>query len=126
MSEDHLPELSESEMKQVEADANEYNTVTYACSKIDYRNILIRERRRAKKREAGWVSVKERRPEIATKILICSQSTRHPYLSGVFSGFRANGGWFLYYDNGKTYVYNDDEHITITAWMPLPEPPKEP
>lgn len=62
-----------------------------------------------------WVSVKDRLPE-AGKILVTDGETVTI----------SNGAWLYRSLEGKTRVpANYGAGLTVTHWMPLPEPPKE-
>lgn len=62
-----------------------------------------------------WISVKDRLPE-AGKILVTDGETVTI----------SNGAWLYRSLEGKTRVpANYGAGLTVTHWMPLPEPPKE-
>lgn len=66
----------------------------------------------------GWISVKDRLPEIGTSILYCAFG--RSVGEGTYQGFDGNHHvWNMYAVSGTHW---DDE---VTHWMPLPEPPKE-
>ena len=58
--------------------------------------------------EGGWISVKERLPEENTAVIAATDR------GVVFQCWYAYDGWDLWEGN----------EVTITHWMPLPEPPK--
>lgn len=62
-----------------------------------------------------WISVKERLPEPG-KVLITDGKSVH----------MTNGAWLYRTPDGETRApSNYGAGITVTHWMPLPEPPKE-
>lgn len=64
---------------------------------------------------AYWISVEDRLPE-AGKILVTDGKTVTI----------SNGAWLYRSLEGKTRVpANYGAGLTVTHWMPLPEPPKE-
>lgn len=67
---------------------------------------------------AEWISVKERLPEQNQRVLVC----------GVRGGVQICRYWENRdYGGGLQYMFftNKQRPITVTHWMPLPEPPKE-
>jgi Lar family restriction alleviation protein len=61
------------------------------------------------RRADGWISVKERLPEMFEIVLICDGET---VLTGSYQG---DGDWLN--------IMDDD--MTVTHWMPLPKPPED-
>ena len=65
----------------------------------------------------GWISVKDKTPEINEPILFTGKNTignRYPAQKGYFSG-----------DEWYSFGLIDKCSGGVTHWMPLPEPPKE-
>jgi hypothetical protein len=66
-----------------------------------------------------WISVKDRLPEKCIDVIAAKQNGR------VFAmTFRQENG-----DNGMKFYWLgqggwNDQHLQVTHWMPLPEPPK--
>ena len=66
----------------------------------------------------GWISVKDRLPEVDKSILYCAFG--RSVGEGVYHGFDGRHHvWNMYAVSGTHW---DNE---VTNWMPLPEPPKE-
>jgi hypothetical protein len=83
----------------------------YECDQIDNDALALIEHLEAQ--QPKWVSVKERLPEEPGEVLIT--------LYG-----RAATAW--YYRDGKFETRSSrvwDAGLSVTHWMPLPEPPKE-
>ena len=59
---------------------------------------------------AEWISVKDRMPEKGSSVLIYSKE-----------GKRAEG---TYMGGGRWMQYRWSCYVTVTHWMPLPEPPE--
>ena len=75
-----------------------------------------------------WISVKDRLPEKDwednqmwfSKVVLAA--TGGSILYGSFEVYKYNGTWeFASYDEDFEF----DRCVTVTHWMPLPEPPKE-
>lgn len=67
---------------------------------------------------AEWISVKERLPEQNQRVLVC----------GVRGGVQICRYWENRdYGGGLQFMFftNKQKSITVTHWMPLPEPPEE-
>ena len=62
---------------------------------------------------AGWISVKDRLPEVGVDVLTASKAG---YESFYMVDCIVNGDWWL---------QAGEEVLPVTHWMPLPEPPKE-
>lgn len=58
-----------------------------------------------------WIPVSERLPKECHAVLICKDGNETSY------GYRLSGDW--YEENVRLAAYD----ITVTHWMPLPEPP---
>lgn len=72
----------------------------------------------------GWVSVEEKRPAIGVIVNIILEHQK----KDVYSGFRANGGWYCFVvgcDGSKQFIPNGIKEAKITHWQPLPTPPKQ-
>ena len=68
----------------------------------------------------GWISVKDRLPDIDKYYGDCMYSAD----VFVYDGSRRGEGYYCH----KTNMWHnsfDEEIIKVTHWMPLPEPPKE-
>ncbi|PWM23660.1 MAG: hypothetical protein DBX40_07575 [Clostridiales bacterium] len=64
----------------------------------------------------GWISVKDRLPEIDEDVLMF-------FGTGIMAvGFRLDDAAWCAYSDGEYY---SDCYTHPTHWMPLPEPPKE-
>lgn len=61
-----------------------------------------------------WISVKERLPEKKQRVMV--YTVQGAYRIGVFS---------FVGDKGAVWFKCDKSCITVTHWMPLPEPPEE-
>jgi hypothetical protein len=70
-----------------------------------------------------WISVKDNRPEIGVIVNLVLQHSKQD----VYSGFRANGGWYVFQigEQAKYYIPNDIDEAKITHWQPLPTPPSK-
>ena len=100
-----------------------YNVCLIHCSESVLRNRGICEHFKN-----GWISVKDRLPEKAwednqkwfSKVVLAA--TGRSVLYGSFEVYKYNGTWeFGSYDED----FDFDRCVTVTHWMPLPEPPKE-
>lgn len=77
----------------------------------------------AEARDDGWISVKDRLPEMAKNVLVATNR-------GIFMASRQhnlNGDGtinydYLYWVAAGPYYFSIDD---VTHWRPLPEPPKE-
>lgn len=67
----------------------------------------------AEEYKGGWISVKDRLPEVHQKVLITYQSKR---------AVGVNIGYISIYDRKWHYNRGDLVGSKIIAWMPLPEP----
>jgi hypothetical protein len=68
-----------------------------------------------------WIDVKQERPmigKVVNLILLHHQEE-------VYSGFRANGGWYVFQvgEPSKYYIPNGTKEAEITHWKALPETP---
>lgn len=68
-----------------------------------------------------WISVYIENPEISEFVLCFCVGDPPGHRC---TGFRANGGWYIWTDVGKTYIEKTDPDYKITHWQPLPSPPK--
>ena len=59
----------------------------------------------------GWISVKDRLPESSGSYIVCSGKSRTVFTAHFWA---RDNRW-----SGRSL------NLTITHWMPLPEPPKE-
>lgn len=66
----------------------------------------------------GWISVKDRLPEVGDTVLFTGMSSYGTWFSTKRGWF---DGTFWKRDEGET-VYSS---TPVTHWMPLPEPPEE-
>ena len=62
----------------------------------------------------GWISVKDRLPEMGVEVLGCVPDGN--------GGYASIGSCYLDRE-GSIREYNEFEIYEITHWMPLPEPP---
>lgn len=71
--------------------------------------------------ESQWISVEDKKPEIGVIVNLVLKHSKED----VYSGFRANGGWYCFQvgENPKHYIPNGIENVKITHWQPLPQPP---
>ena len=60
-----------------------------------------------------WISVEERMPEDGDDVAAIIRWNENVWEYGI--AFRCNGKWLV----------NGEGIVTVTHWMPLPEPPKE-
>lgn len=67
----------------------------------------------------NWISAKERLPEIASIVIL---SIQHPGGNTSATGFRANGGWYVFRigNDPKQFIPNGIEDVTVTHWQTLP------
>lgn len=66
-----------------------------------------------------WISVKDRLPEIADMVLVCTQN-------GVIdSAWRTGFQFSALEGHWDTYSERFFKNDKVTYWMPFPEPPKE-
>ena len=85
-----------------------------------------------------WISVKDRFPDDEQDVLIFTETVetygkhkeRKKIYHNIFYGYCDSGTWLTSYCHGCEYIEKmnekfPDEHITVTHWMPLPDPPKE-
>lgn len=68
-----------------------------------------------------WVPVSERLPEEGVIVVIACERSSLEQFTDV--GVILNGNWHYAYTNHRIRA---DGGVTVTRWMPLPEPPKEP
>lgn len=79
----------------------------------------------------GWISVKERLPESAGQMVLVTAHNSFYNTDEVFPAFLAYGPtiWCTYDTIRMQKVTPTDnrvsDRLTITHWMPMPEPPKE-
>lgn len=66
----------------------------------------------------NWIDLKVDRPEIGRIVNIAIDQD-------VCSGFRVNGGWYIFTVQSKHFIPNGSGTAKVTHWMPLPEPPNE-
>lgn len=72
----------------------------------------------ALREQPRWISVKERLPEINTKVLVRYKHTGEPHK-------RSTAFDYLYVSATNPVVFNWTQHpCRVTHWMPLPEPPE--
>ena len=64
-----------------------------------------------------WINVKDRLPEIGKEVLVCYDFGR--MMVTALDGYWGTERLFWKYNNWIT------NPISVTHWMPLPEPPKE-
>lgn len=90
-------------------------------------------------RAQQWISVKDRLPENEEDdVLIYCRETEHYGLHkekrkayhAIYKGAYDGDRWYTNWCHGCKYIEDVnaewlDEEITVTHWMPLPEPPKE-
>ena len=64
-----------------------------------------------------WISVKDRLPSNTEPVLVC----------GVRNGIKICRYWVNrdYGGSLQHVFFNNNKSVTVTHWMPLPEPPKE-
>ena len=85
-----------------------------------------------------WISVKDRLPDDEQDVLLFTETVetygrhkeRKKIYHNIFYGYCDSGNWLTSYCHGCEYIEKmnekfPDEHITVTHWMPLPDPPKE-
>lgn len=72
-----------------------------------------------------WISVKDRLPEPEFPVIVAYLGFYDgaPRVDGLAIIDSVCGDWFWYVDEGSDD--NEKVRVTITHWMPLPEPPKE-
>lgn len=63
-----------------------------------------------------WESIENSRPEIAEIVCVILKGSDYTHV-----GFRANGGWYLFNLNGKTFIPTDSKGVIITHWSALPQ-----
>ena len=66
----------------------------------------------------GWISVKDRMPEIRRAVL-----GRSPQYNNIWAVTVHDDGWYFWIPSHMKY--EPDWYGPITHWMPIPEPPKE-
>lgn len=64
-----------------------------------------------------WISVKNRVPKSYEVVLVCNIDSKVKSNRWVCAGQINNEGYWC-------NQFDDSDHITVTHWMPLPEPPK--
>ena len=85
-----------------------------------------------------YTDVKDRFPDDEQDVLIFTETVetygkhkeRKKIYHNIFYGYCDSGTWLTSYCHGCEYIEKmnekfPDEHITVTHWMPLPDPPKE-
>lgn len=73
---------------------------------------------------AEWISVKERLPEPLKRVLVAmgpNESFEIGTTTIMFLG--RDGGWYPTAE--AVPMTESDERISVTHWMPMPEPPEE-
>lgn len=64
----------------------------------------------------GWISLEYERPEIGVIVCVLLKNSDYTHV-----GFRANGGWFLFALNSRSWIPNDKKSgVKITHWQTLP------
>lgn len=66
-----------------------------------------------------WISIKEKEPEIDTKVFVRYLDGCEPYFSGAYIE-KCSGIWWI-----DTIGSIEQSNITVTHWMEIPELPKE-
>lgn len=64
--------------------------------------------------ETKWISVKERLPRYAERVILYDSNHRV-----IYTGIRESTG-----ANGEVFTETMEYSRRVTHWMPLPEPPK--
>lgn len=81
------------------------------CKHRDYKESLLL------KEDRVWKSVEFQRPEIGVIVFIMLKGSDYCHV-----GFRANGGWYLFNLNAKSFIPNDEKSgVKITHWQELPQ-----
>ena len=70
---------------------------------------------------ADWISVNDRLPDKYNRVLMSAVDYESEARQAITIGFR-DGDWWWSQETGGSDV---ELGITVTHWMPLPEPPKE-
>ena len=84
-----------------------------------------------------WISVKQRLPDAEQDVLLFTETIetygkhneKKTMYHNIYYGYCDSGKWLTSYCHGCEYIekMNEEypyEHIRVTHWMPLPEPPR--
>lgn len=84
-----------------------------------------------------WISVKDRLPDAEQDVLLFTETIetygkhneKKTMYHNIYYGYCDSGKWLTSYCHGCEYIekMNEEypyEHIRVTHWMPLPEPPE--
>lgn len=77
------------------------------------------------KKEEGWISVKDRLPDLQVDVLVCIKKfgVRYPYSMVATYEYNLKDE-LVWWVGEKEFDWNNANHEQITHWMSLPEPPK--
>lgn len=83
-----------------------------------------------------WISVKDKLPDEEQEVLLYTEEIesygrygkRKKIYHNVYRGYFDGEEWITIYCHGCEYIFKmnekyQNEHIEVTHWMPLPEPP---
>ncbi len=70
-----------------------------------------------------WISVKDRKPDFLKPVLVCGIDDDYTYIARLISVRTHADGENLEW--GEGVGGHNDLWITVTHWMPLPEPIKQ-
>ena len=71
-----------------------------------------------------WISVKERKPEFDTCVLVCGKDDNYVYIARLLVVKTSANYEFLEWGEGVG-GHNDMDYLTVTHWMSLPELPSK-
>ncbi len=129
---DIMPELYS------ELSFSESNALTRALNKLaEYEDTGLSPVEVEKLKKLQWISVKDRLPNDEQGVLLYTREIetygkhkeKKETWHNIYYGYCDNGEWVTSYCWGCEYIRTmnekyPDEHIEVTHWRPLPEPPE--